>query len=199
MLLQSWLLHTLSAASILLDGTLASQTNNGRFGKLTIERMERAHRESERRRADLYSRQDAKTSSCRFYNSNTARMYNRSFPLVLSKFANYLKAYFIESLPDVLFDLGEIYSGNIPIDMNDTSRQLFFVFQPTIGQPVDEITIWLNGGPGCSSLEGFFQENGRFLWQSGTYAPVENPYSWVNLTNMLWYRNDFKMSHNIVS
>lgn len=52
---------------------------------------------------------------------------------------------------------------------------------------MDEVTIWLNGGPGCSSLEGFFQENGRFLWHPGTLAPVENPYSWVNLTNMLWY------------
>ena len=111
-----------------------------------------------------------------------------SFRVFSAEFANCLKAYFIESLPDVPFDLGEMYSGNIPIDMNDTSRQLFFVFQPTIGQPVDEITIWLNGGPGCSSLEGFFQENGRFLWESGTFAPVENPYSWVNLTNMLWYR-----------
>ncbi len=107
--------------------------------------------------------------------------------LVLRKFANCLKAYFVESLPDFPFDLGEMYSGNIPIDMNDTSRQLFFVFQPTIGKPVDEITVWLNGGPGCSSLEGFFQENGRFIWLSGTYGPVENPYSWVNLTNMLWY------------
>jgi carboxypeptidase D len=51
-------------------------------------------------------------------------------------------------------------------------------------------------------LEGFFQENGRFTWRPGTFAPVENPYSWVsrhrkskkttakqsqvNLTNMLW-------------
>ncbi|KAG9597901.1 serine carboxypeptidase, partial [Aureobasidium melanogenum] len=42
------------------------------------------------------------------------------------------------------------------------------------------------GGPGCSSLEGFLQENGRFTWLPGTYAPTENPYSWVNLTNMLW-------------
>lgn len=50
----------------------------------------------------------------------------------------------------------------------------------------DEITIWLNGGPGCSSLEGLLQENGPFLWQDGTFKPVQNPYTWVNLTNMVW-------------
>lgn len=96
-------------------------------------------------------------------------------------------AYLVNSLPDVAFDIGEMYSGSMPIDKGDNSRSLFFVYQPKIGDPVDEVTIWLNGGPGCSSLEGFFQENGRFLWQAGTLAPVENPYSWVNLTNMLWY------------
>lgn len=89
-------------------------------------------------------------------------------------------------MPQVDFDLGEMYSGLVPIAKNDTSRQLFFIFQPKLGAPVDEVTIWLNGGPGCSSLEGFFQENGRFLWQPGTFKPVENYYSWVNLTNMLW-------------
>jgi len=49
-----------------------------------------------------------------------------------------------------------------------------------------EILIWLNGGPGCSSLEGFFQENGPVLWQYGTYRPVQNPWTWVNLTNVVW-------------
>ena len=43
-----------------------------------------------------------------------------------------------------------------------------------------------NGGPGCSSLEGLLQENGPFLWQYGTFAPVPNPWTWVNLTNMVW-------------
>ena len=95
-------------------------------------------------------------------------------------------AYFVESLPDVNYDLGEMYSGLIPIDWSNASRALFFVWQPTIGAQVDEVTIWLNGGPGCSSLEGFFQETGRFVWQPGTYLPLENQYSWVNLTNMLW-------------
>lgn len=71
--------------------------------------------------------------------------------------------YFVESLPDVPFDIGEMYSGLIPIDYQNVSRSLFYVFKPTLGAPVDEVTIWLNGGPGCSSLEGFFQENGNRL------------------------------------
>jgi carboxypeptidase D len=29
-------------------------------------------------------------------------------------------------------------------------------------------------------------ENGPFTWESGTLAPVQNTYSWANLTNMLW-------------
>ncbi|KAK5737558.1 hypothetical protein LTR17_006605 [Elasticomyces elasticus] len=71
------------------------------------------------------------------------------------------KDYFVKSLPEIPQNfMTEMYSGLIPIDENDPSRALFFVFQPRIGDPVDEITIWLNGGPGCSSLEGFFQENG---------------------------------------
>ncbi|KAG9963863.1 serine carboxypeptidase, partial [Aureobasidium melanogenum] len=108
--------------------------------------------------------------------------------LVYDNYTTLLSAttFFVESLPDVPFDLGEIYSGLVPVDYANTSEALFFVFQPKLGEPVDEITIWLNGGPGCSSLEGFLQENGRFTWLPGTYAPTENPYSWVNLTNMLW-------------
>ncbi len=46
-----------------------------------------------------------------------------------------------------------MYAGLIPIDMRNTSRALYFVFQPTVGAPVDEITIWLNGGPGKFEIE----------------------------------------------
>lgn len=95
-------------------------------------------------------------------------------------------AFRVESLPEVDYDVGEMYSGLMPIDSNDTSRALFFVFQPTVGAPVDEITIWLNGGPGCSSLEGFLQEVGLFVWSWGMYQPQVNQYSWVNLTNVLF-------------
>ena len=81
----------------------------------------------------------------------------------------------------------EMYSGLIPIHEGEPDRALFFVFQPRVGgPPVDEITIWMNGGPGCSSLEGFLQETGLIRWTWGQYTPTINPYSWVNLTNMLW-------------
>ncbi|KAF2434694.1 carboxypeptidase S3, penicillopeptidase S3, CPD-S3 [Tothia fuscella] len=95
-------------------------------------------------------------------------------------------AFRVKSLPDVPFNIGEMYSGLMPVKAGDTSRQLFFVYQPTINAPVDEITIWMNGGPGCSSLEGFFQENGRFVWLENQPRPTINDQAWVNATNMLW-------------
>lgn len=44
----------------------------------------------------------------------------------------------------------------------------------------------MQGGPGCSALSGLLTENGPFTWDSGTLAPVKNPYSWTNLTNVIW-------------
>lgn len=91
-------------------------------------------------------------------------------------------------LPGVPFDIGESYAGLLPIsDDPKEPRQLFFWFFPSqSGNITDEITLWLNGGPGCSSLVGLTQENGPFLFQDGTAAPVRNPYAWNKLTNMIW-------------
>lgn len=91
------------------------------------------------------------------------------------------------AIPDVDFDIGESYAGLLPIsDEKDVSELYFWFFPSDNAQASDEILIWLNGGPGCSSLEGLLQENGPFLWQYGTYKPVKNPYTWVNLTNVVW-------------
>jgi carboxypeptidase D len=70
---------------------------------------------------------------------------------------------------------------------NETRKLFFWFFPSTTGNaPTDELVIWLNGGPGCSSLEGFLQENGPFLWQYGTFKPVKNDYAWNKVANMLW-------------
>ena len=111
-------------------------------------------------------------------------------------------------LPFVDFDIGESYAGLLPISNESDVSELYFWFFPSNNPDAgEEILIWLNGGPGCSSLEGFLQENGPFLWQYGTYRPVQNPYTCknslcmtsseafanythqflgVNLTNVVW-------------
>lgn len=72
--------------------------------------------------------------------------------------------------------------------MAGEDRKFYFWFFPSTGgdETKDDIVVWLNGGPGCSSLEGFLQENGPFSWRYGTFKPVANKYAWNNLTNMLW-------------
>lgn len=100
------------------------------------------------------------------------------------------------NFPLVDFDIGESYAGRLPITVGGTNatyanssaeNELFFWFFPSTNALAgDEIVIWLNGGPGCSSMDGLLQENGPFLWQSGTYSPRPNPFAWTNLTNVVW-------------
>ncbi|KAI0385437.1 Alpha/Beta hydrolase protein [Hypomontagnella monticulosa] len=92
------------------------------------------------------------------------------------------------NIPDVNFDVGESYAGLMPITSgpNDEQQFYFWYFVSPNELASNEILIWLNGGPGASSLEGLLQENGPFLWQFGTFRPVPNPWTWVNLTNVIW-------------
>jgi len=64
----------------------------------------------------------------------------------------------------------------------------------------DPVVLWMNGGPGCSSLDGFFYEQGplHFVddvskssssssWSSGSVPSLElNPYRWNLAANMLF-------------
>lgn len=91
-------------------------------------------------------------------------------------------------IPNVDFNVGESYAGLMSTSSQETgNHELYFWYFPSSNpDSEDEITVWMNGGPGASSLEGLLQENGPFLWQYGTFKPVPNPWTWVNLTNMVW-------------
>jgi carboxypeptidase C (cathepsin A) len=50
------------------------------------------------------------------------------------------------------------------------------------------LVAWFNGGPGCSSMIGLFQENGpcKFPLGGSTSAPVNNTNSFNNYANMIY-------------
>jgi carboxypeptidase C (cathepsin A) len=63
----------------------------------------------------------------------------------------------------------------------------FWFFEARNSPSTAPLALWLNGGPGCSSMIGLFQENGPCTFNnvSGS-TPVLNPNSWNNYANMLY-------------
>ncbi|KAF5406238.1 Carboxypeptidase [Paragonimus heterotremus] len=64
--------------------------------------------------------------------------------------------------------------------------QLHYWFIEATEEPDEApLVLWLNGGPGCSSMEGLLEENGPFIVQPGQTL-IPNPYSWNNFANILY-------------
>src|SRR5271156_6604985 len=76
------------------------------------------------------------------------------------------------------------YAGYVDVAPN---KHIFFLFfeARTENASTAPLTVWLNGGPGCSSMYGAFAENGPcFIDYYGNVT--NNPYSWTNVSNMLY-------------
>ncbi|CAN1172779.1 Serine carboxypeptidase-like 35 [Linum perenne] len=80
------------------------------------------------------------------------------------------------------------YSGYIKLGRHSHSKALFYwFFQAQHDAPHKPLVLWLNGGPGCSSIAfGAAQELGPFLVAQNGTALVSNSYSWNKVANMLF-------------
>ncbi|RCN39171.1 serine carboxypeptidase [Ancylostoma caninum] len=50
----------------------------------------------------------------------------------------------------------------------------------------DPLVVWFNGGPGCSSVAGLFEELGPFYVNFDGSSLYENVYAWNTKANVLY-------------
>jgi serine carboxypeptidase-like clade 2 len=90
----------------------------------------------------------------------------------------------ISKLPDYPYD-GTMYSGYLKL--NDSKKQLHYIFVESQNSPKDDpIVLWLNGGPGCSSLLGWSQQHGPATFREGSDKFELNPHSWTKAANIIY-------------
>jgi serine carboxypeptidase-like clade I len=90
----------------------------------------------------------------------------------------------VKNLPDYPYG-GRIFSGYLKL--SSPIKKLHYLFvESQRDRENDPLILWLNGGPGCSSLLGWAQEHGPAIFKEGTTEFELNPYSWNKLANVLY-------------
>ena len=80
---------------------------------------------------------------------------------------------------------GEIYSGYLSTKID--GNELFYIYIPSQNSPsTSPLMLWLNGGPGCSSLFGLLAEVGPVTSDNFAGTFKQNEYSWNKIANMLF-------------
>ena len=83
------------------------------------------------------------------------------------------------------------YSGLMAADEAKTVFLHYWFVESTGNPQTDPLAMWMNGGPGCSSLEGFLTELGPFSFTgerdaNGIPEMADNPYAWTTVSSVLF-------------
>ena len=75
------------------------------------------------------------------------------------------------------------WAGHLQASGDGHKYFFYWLFEPETVDDQTPLLIWLNGGPGCSSMDGLFLENGPIQWtlvNGSNLMLQQNPYSWHN-------------------
>ncbi|KAF8511205.1 Alpha/Beta hydrolase protein [Gautieria morchelliformis] len=82
----------------------------------------------------------------------------------------------------------KVWTGYVDVDFG--AKHLFFYFFESRGNPdTDDVIMWINGGPGCSSSTGLLMELGPCnidVTASSSNGTTWNPYSWNTNANVFF-------------
>ncbi|KAF2543354.1 hypothetical protein F2Q68_00031633, partial [Brassica cretica] len=121
-------------------------------------------------------------------------IYNVSIALCLCTLFAFVFSDSPEAMRDLVTDLpGQSgvsfrhYAGYVPVDKKH-GRAMFYWFFEAMSLPNQKpLVLWLNGGPGCSSVGyGATQEIGPFLVDNKGNSLQFNPYAWNHEANILF-------------
>lgn len=77
------------------------------------------------------------------------------------------------------------WAGLLTVDEAIQGKYFYWFVEAASDAANKPLLIWLNGGPGCSSMDGFFLENGPFKVHEDMSISV-HPHSWHNRANVLY-------------
>ena len=79
------------------------------------------------------------------------------------------------------------YAGMLQVDPLRNGNIFYWLVEKSVAPAEAPLVIWLNGGPGCTSMDGLFLELGPFRLNGPSIDSIKiNPYSWHNAANMLF-------------
>ena len=101
----------------------------------------------------------------------------------------------VNNLPDYSYN-GTLYSGYLII--NEIKRLHYMFNLATEDWKNKPLLLWLNGGPGCSSLDGWANEHGPMLLdENGTFKL--NEYTWVKEANMIYLESPVNVGFSLIN
>ncbi len=77
------------------------------------------------------------------------------------------------------------YAGHIMVDSNKGGHLFYWLFESKKDDADRPLIIWLNGGPGCSSMDGLWLELGPLRLNDDQTVRV-NPNSWHKIGNIVF-------------
>lgn len=95
--------------------------------------------------------------------------------------------YLVRSLPQVSFSIPKSWAGSLKIGQGFGDDSLFFwLWEAETPQGKDDLIVWFNGGPACSSLTGLFKMHGPITFPRTAASPQRNDYSWTSAANVVY-------------